>query len=132
MNASCARSIPVEYLAYKITILKKTLLTVLAVSAAALFFSRKFSLGFFVGGAIAMANFSLFAKYIEEMRNLTLRAAKKYIMARFLLIYLVMAAALFVAASKGMLVFAATALGLLAVKASIFLDGVLGKNVKPG
>lgn len=132
MNTSYAKAIPVEYLIYKINIMKKAFLIIASVSLLMLFFSRKFSLGFFVGGLISMANFSLLAGYIAKMRSFALNRAKRYIISKFLVMYLVMAITLFIGATKGMVVFAGTALGLLVIKMAIFSDGALVKYAKPG
>ena len=97
MSVYGTREIPLEYLIYRINILKKAVFIILAVSLGGLFFSRKFSIGFLVGGAIAMMNFSFLAKDIAAMRDFTLKKAKRYIISKFLIMYLVMALFLFVA-----------------------------------
>ena len=127
---------PTEYLVYRINIMKKALFIILAVSFATLFFSKGFSLGFFVGGLIAMANFLLLSRYIlkmkEMMKDFSLVKARRFIVGKFLIMYLIMAIALFIGARKGMVVFAGTALGLLVVKFTIFLEGLIVKYVKSG
>lgn len=130
MNTYAVREIPVEYLVYRINIFKKSLFIILAVSFLSLFFSKELSLGFFVGGLISMANFSLLSKYILRMRDFPLGKAKRFIISRFLIIYLIMGLALFIGTTKGVLPFAGTALGLLTIKFAIFIDGVFSKYVK--
>lgn len=131
MTSCGAREIPLEYLIYRINILKKAVFIILAISLAGLFFSRKFSVGFLVGGAIAMMNFSLLARHIAAMRDFALKKAKRYIMGKFLVMYIIMALFLFVAITKGVHVFIGTALGLLVIKFTIFMDGALVKYAKP-
>jgi len=121
---------PPEYMIYKINIMKKSLFLVLAGSFASLFFSRQFSLGFFVGGAVSVANFSLLAGYILRMRGLSSRKARGFIVSRFLVMYLIMAVTLFIGITKGLVVFTAAALGLLAVKFAIFLNGIPKRYVE--
>ncbi len=125
MTICGTREIPLEYLIYRINILKKTLFITLAISLAGLFFSRKFSTGFFVGGALAMMNFSLLAGHIARMRDFPVKAARRYIIGKFLIMYAVMAVFLFIAIMKGMPVFIGMATGLLSVKFAIFLDEAL-------
>jgi|GEM_PF-3220434 len=130
MSISERREIPIEYLVYRVNILKKAIFIMLIISLAAGFFSRKFSIGFLMGGAVAMMNFSLLAGHIATMKGLAGKRAKSYIMGRFLVMYAVMALFLFVAITKGMYVFAGTALGLLVIKFAIFIDGILIKYAK--
>ena len=131
MTTCGVREIPIEYLIYRINILKKTLFIMLAISLVGLFFSRKFSTGFFVGSALAMMNFSLLAGAIARMRDLSIKSARRYIIGKFLIMYAVMALFLFIAMMKGIPAFIGTALGLLSVKVTIFLDGALAKYAKP-
>jgi len=131
MTNRLAREVPVEYLIYRINILKKTLFIVLAVSLSGLFFSRKFSTGFFVGGALAMMNFSLLAGAVAKMRDFSVKSAKRYVISKFLIMYAIMALFLFIAIMKGLPAFIGTAIGLLSVKAAIFFDGVRVKHAKP-
>ena len=131
MSVYNLENIPFEFLFYKLTIMKRTLFIILAVSFVTLFLSKEFSLGFFVGGLIAMANFSLLAKYILKMRELSVNKAKRFIVSRFFIIYLIMAAALFIGATKGMAVFFGVAAGLLTVKFAIYINGIFAKHVKP-
>lgn len=127
-------TIPAEYLIYKVGILKKALFIILALSFASLFFLKSFSLGFFVGALISMANFSLLSKYILKMRDLmrdfSIIRAKRFIVVRFLIMYFIMGLALFIGATKGIDAFLGTALGLLVIKFTIFIDGILAKYVK--
>ena len=131
MNVDTFENIPTEYTVYKIAILKKSLLITFITCFIAFFFSRNFFLGFFIGGLLSMANFSLLAKHIIKMRNFSVNKAKRYIVGKFLIIYFIMGLALFIGATKGMLVFAATALGLIVIKIAIFLDRTVIKHAKP-
>jgi len=119
---------PVEYLIYKINILKKCLLLMAIGIVVGLFWNRNFSFGFFVGSFIAMANFSLLSKYVLRMREMPIKAAQRFIILRFLLMYVIMAAALFSAVKKDVTVFLAVALGLLIVKAVIFVDNFISRK----
>lgn len=121
-------NIPVEYLIYKINILKKCLLLMAIGIVVGLFWNRNFSFGFFVGSFIAMANFSLLSKYVLRMREMPIKAAQRFIILRFLLMYMIMAAALFSAVKKDVTVFLAVALGLLIVKAVIFVDNFISRK----
>jgi hypothetical protein len=128
MSSDTVREIPVEYVIYRISILKRAVVTIAVVSVAMLFFMKGCALGFFVGGLIAMANFSLLSKYVVEMRNFPVARAKRYIIGKFLIQYLVMAVTLFIGATKGITVFAGTALGLLVIKAVIFQEAVFTRH----
>jgi len=119
---------PVEYLIYKINILKKCLLLMAIGIVVGLFWNRNFSFGFFVGSFIAMANFSLLSKYVLRMREMPIKAAQRFIILRFLLMYMIMAAALFSAVKKDVTVFLAVALGLLIVKVVIFVDNFISRK----
>jgi len=130
MSISTAREIPIEYLVYKVTILKKALLIVATATLTGLFFDKGFSAGFLVGGLISMANFSLLARHIARMRGFSIGRAKRYIIGKFLAMYVIMAATLFIAATKGMTVFAGAAVGLFAIKFAIFIDGIFIKHAK--
>ena len=117
-------SIPVEYVICKINILKKAVIAALAVLIVSLFFDRGFSLGFFMGGCVALANFSLLSKYILQMRELSIKKAQRFIVSKFLFMYLIMGAALFIGKTKGLETFLGVAAGLLIIKIAIFLDGL--------
>jgi len=119
---------PVEYLIYKINILKKCLLLMAIGIVVGLFWNRNFSFGFFVGSFIAMANFSLLSKYVLRMREMPIKAAQRFIILRFLLMYVIMAAALFSAVKKDVTAFLAVALGLLIVKVVIFVDNFISRK----
>ena len=71
-----------------------------------------------------MANFSLLAKYILKMRGLFAGKAKRYIIGKFLILYLAMAATLVIGATKGMATFAGCSLGLLVIKGAIFSEAI--------
>ena len=121
-------NVPVEYLIYKINILKKCLLLMAIGIVVGLFWNRNFSFGFFVGSFIAMANFSLLSKYVLKMREMSIKAAQRFIILRFLLMYVIMAAALFSAVKKDVVVFLAVALGLVIVKVVIFVDNFISRK----
>ncbi len=125
-----AKNIPIEYLIYKITIMKKSVFIMGVVCIGSILISKEFSFGFLVGGLLSIANFSLLAKHILKMRELPVKNAKRYIITKFLLIYFIAAVALFIAATKGMGVFAGTAVGLITTKFAIFIDNMIGKNAK--
>ncbi|MBL7197308.1 MAG: ATP synthase subunit I [Candidatus Omnitrophica bacterium] len=119
---------PVEYLIYKINILKKCLLFMVIGIIVGLFWDKNFSFGFFVGSFIAIANFSLLSKYVLQMRDMSIKAAQRFIILRFLLMYVIMAVVLFSAVKKDMITFLAVALGLIIVKVVIFVDNFTKKQ----
>ena len=121
-------NVPLEYLIYKINILKKCLLFMAIGIVVGLFWNRNFSFGFFVGSFIAMANFSLLSKYVLKMREMSIKAAQRFIILRFLLMYMIMAVALFSAVKKDVMAFLAVALGLVIVKVAIFVDNFISRK----
>jgi hypothetical protein len=127
MSTVTSDTVPLDYIVYKITIMRRALFAMIAFCLAAMFFSRGLAAGIVVGGLISIANFSLLAKYIIAMRGFSVAKAKQYIIGKFLVQYVIMAAALFIAATKGMDVFIGTAVGLLMVKVSLFLEMVVAR-----
>jgi hypothetical protein len=96
-----------------------------AVIIIGFFWSKNFSWGFFLGSFISLANFSLLSKYVLKMKQMPIKAAQRFIISRFLLMYVIMAAALFAAVKKGLISFLAVALGLILVKIVIYLDNFI-------
>ena len=124
-------NVPAEYLIFKINIYKKMLLAIAAISLTALFLGQKgFAMGFFVGGALALAVFSLLYKYVLTLRGLQPAGRKKFIIPRALLIYFIMGAALAIGMKKGIPAFLGTAAGIFALKVTIFIQAFQEKNVR--
>ena len=121
-------SVPAEYVICKINILKKGAIVMFGVLILSLFFDRGFSLGFFMGGCIALANFSLLSKHILQMREFSIKKAQRFIVAKFLLMYLIMGLALFIGRTKGLPTFFGVAAGLLVIKIAIFLNSLARRN----
>lgn len=122
-------NIPADYFIFKINILKKLILITLAVCLIAfLSGQRGFSLGFLVGGLLAMAIFSLLYKYVLALRNIQLPKRKKFIAARALLIFLLMGLALAIGIKKGLPVFFGTAAGIFSLKIAIFTQAFQEKH----
>jgi len=119
-------SAPLEYIVYKINILKKAIVLISLVVVAAIFFNKGFSLGFFIGGFLSLANFSLLSKHILQIRSFSVRKAQTFIILRFLLMYLIMASALVIGIHKGLATFFGVASGLLTIKICIFLENLIG------
>lgn len=116
---------PVEYLVFKINILKKSSLIILFISVISLLFKQgPFALGCFFGGLISILIFSLLYKYVLVVRNLSLPQRKKFFIPRALLIYTIMGLTLFIAIKKGLPVFLGTASGLLSLKIAVFTEGL--------
>ena len=113
---------PLEYIVYKISILKKAMILLLSILIPSVFFNKGFALGFFMGGCISLANFSLLSKYILEMKDLAVRKAQRFIVLRFLGMYLIMAVVLVIGINKGLVTFFGVAAGLLIIKFAIFLS----------
>jgi len=116
-------SVPLDYLVFKINIQKRLFLVTMGVSLIALLIGQQgFSMGFFIGGAIAMALFSLLYNYILSLRSLKeIPQKKRFIIARSFLMYVMMGIALFIGIKKGIPVFLGVAAGMLSLKAIIFI-----------
>jgi len=122
-------SVPAEYLVFKVNIYKKVLFITLAASLAALLLGQRgFATGFFIGGLLSMAIFSLLYKYVLALRNLALPRRKRFIMPRALLIYAIMGVALAIGIKKGIPVFIGTAAGLLSLKIAVFIQVFQERN----
>lgn len=120
---------PAEYLIFKINVLKRLFLLIPGVSISALLFGqREFALGFFIGGALSMAIFSLLYKYVLETRNFSAQRRKKFIISRSLLIYAIMGIALLIGIKKGIPAFLGTAAGLLSLKIAVFIQAFREKH----
>ena len=117
-------SVPLEYIVYKINILKKAIVLISLVGISAIFLNKGFSLGFFIGGFLSLANFSLLSRHILQIRSFSLRKAQTFIILRFLLMYLIMAAALVIGIHKGLATFFGVAVGLLVIQIIIFLENL--------
>ena len=120
---------PIEYVVFKISILKRALILLLPLLIVSVFLSRGFALGFLMGGLISLANFSLLSKYILEMKDLTIKKAQRFIILRFLGMYLIMAAVLVIGITKSLVTFFGVALGLFLVKIVIFLERLIKRDV---
>lgn len=116
-------SIPIEYLLFKISILKKCSVIILLISAISILFKQGgFALGCFIGGFISIFIFLLLYKYVLVLKDLSPPQRKKFFIPRSLLIYAIMGLTLFIAIKKGIPVFLGTALGLLSLKLAIFTE----------
>ena len=114
---------PQDFLLFKISIIKRCLLIVLVVFFVSLLLGQEgFSLGVLIGGCLTICIFSLLAKYVLVLRDLSSRQRKRFLIPRALLIYAIMGITLFIAIKKGLPVFLGTAVGLLALKAAIFAE----------
>jgi len=122
-------AVPTEYLVFKINILKKLLIATLFVSLSAFLIGQKgFSLGFIVGGLLAMAIFSLLYKYVLMLRNIELSKRKRFIVPRAFILIGIMAFALAIGIKKGVPVFLGTAMGVLLLKIVIFIQAFQEKH----
>lgn len=125
-------SIPIEYLVFKVHILKRCGLIILFVSVISLLFKQgSFALGCFFGGLISILIFSLLYKYVLTVRGLPLPQRKKFFIPRALLVYTIMGLTLFIAIKKGLPVFLGTATGLLSLKIAIFIEGFKKRECQP-
>ena len=122
--------VPPEYFIFKIHILRKVALITLGVCRVSVLLGRKdFALGFFFGGLLSLAIFSLLYRYVLMLRNFQPPKRKMFIMTKALALYFVMAIALFIGIKKGIPVFLGTALGILSLKAAIFMQVFQEKHV---
>jgi len=115
--------IPEEYFIFKISVLKKILIITLVISTTALVLAQKgFALGFLTGGLLSGAIFSLLYKYVLQIRNFSVSKRKRFLLLRSFAIYAIMALALLIGIKKGIPAFLGTALGLLSLKAAVFMQ----------
>ncbi|MFC1808225.1 hypothetical protein ACFL0T_07690 [Candidatus Omnitrophota bacterium] len=114
---------PTDYIVFKITILKRSVLLIgVALLLALLSGNKGLAAGVLVGGLVSMAIFSLLYKYVLTLASLSMEQRKKFIIPRALLVYTIMGATLFIAITKGVAVFLGAAAGLFVLKIAIFLE----------
>ncbi|NQT90987.1 MAG: hypothetical protein HQ558_07020 [Candidatus Omnitrophica bacterium] len=122
-------SVPVEYLIFKVKILKRSFFIIAIVSVAAFLFRQSgFAFGFLVGGVMSVFIFQLLYKYVLALREISAGQRKKFLIPRALLIYLIMGVVLFIAIKKGMPVFIGAAAGLFSLKLVIFAEAFRGRS----
>jgi hypothetical protein len=116
-------NVPVEYLAFKMTIFKRCLfIALIAVSISFLLGQKDFASGLIFGSLISLTIFSLLYKYVLALRGLNLPEKKRFIMPRALLIYMIMGITLFIAIKKGLPVFLGAACGIFSLKIAVFME----------
>ena len=116
-------NIPTEYFIFKVNVFKKIFIITTSIFLLTLVLGQKdFAFGFLVGGLLSFAIFSLLYKYILVMRGLDAPQRKKFITLRMLIIYAIMALALFIGIKKGITVFLGTAAGIFSLKIAIFIQ----------
>ena len=122
--------VPKEYLIFKIQILKRVFLAAGVLSLTAFFIGQKgFSAGILVGGLVSISVFSLLYKYILDIRGFTAPRRKRVIISKYFIVYIIMAAALFIGIKKGLAVFLGVAAGLILLKIAIFTETFKTKHV---
>ena len=114
---------------FKINIFKKIILFIICICSITMLLGyRGFASGFLVGSLVSVAAFSLMYKYVLAMRGLSDSSRKRFIIPRSLAIYFLMGIALFIGIKKGIPTFLGTLMGLLSLKAAIYLQSFQEKH----
>lgn len=116
-------NIPVDYLIFKIKILKRLVIGTAVIGTSSFFLGYKgFCLGYIVGNLVAGAVFSLLYKYVLLIRDFGSLKRKRFLIIKALTLYFIMAITLFIAIKKGLDVFLGAALGIISLKLIMFLE----------